>query len=150
MNTPTIDRFKNWLEERIENYEAEKELHGKKERIQARLQMLKETLENYNRWASLQTPSNDKTVGDCHIFIIEQSGEKPAGEKYSFDEVAELLKKFSSQSTPIPIITPCVELEKEVERLKGLLIKEFNKSATYMNTKNRLMACEKFKTENNL
>ena len=56
---------------------------------------------------------------------------------YSLLRISELEKQLSDK-------------DKEVDRLKGLLIKEFNKSATYMSTKNRLMACEKFKTDNNL
>ena len=40
--------------------------------------------------------------------------------------INEYFKK-ELKSTPIPIQTPCVELEKEVERLKGLL-REFHDS----------------------
>jgi len=42
-----------------------------------------------------------------------------AGIEGYWSEVYEWL----DESTPIPILTPCVELEKEVERLKGLIEK---------------------------
>ena len=57
------------------------------------------------------------------------------------------------KSTPIPILTPCVELEKEVERLKGLIEKAYRLGfdsgmKTKVSDHNKIL--EQFKTENNL
>ena len=49
-------------------------------------------------------------IGDIHIFIIEQSGDKAAGERYSFDEVAELVRT-REQITSAPLLKRIEDLE---------------------------------------
>ena len=57
-------------------------------------------------------------IGDIHIFIIEQSGDKAAGERYSFDEVAELVRT-REQITSAPLLAKIEELEKENKPVDG-------------------------------
>jgi len=59
--------------------------------------------------------------------------------------------EWLDESTPIPIQTPCVELEKEVERLKGLindLLETGYSGLEHEHEKKEFI--DKFKTENNL
>src|SRR6188768_2587945 len=76
-------------------------------------------------WASLQTPSNENYWRErCEAAekVIEFR-ELPHEEFYRRNEFPnQVYRKWQElKSTPIPILTPCVELEKEVERLKGLI-----------------------------
>jgi hypothetical protein len=69
--------------------------------------------------SALQTPSNEKYWRErCEAAedMLEEI-DKEITIRYcnSYQKWQQL------KSTPIPIQTPCVELEKEVERLKGLL-----------------------------
>ena len=84
-------------------------------------------------WASLQTPSNEK-------YYVLYEGKDGRSETVSFiaNSLGDCYKQFEAKlgnpapqiidihSTPIPIQTSCVELEKEVERLKGLILRIYN------------------------
>ena len=86
-----------------------------------------------NKIASLQTPSNEKYAIGFAEWLMENNykweiddlvgycwyEENESGESKLY--AAADLYNIYKQSTPIPIQTPCVELEKEVERLKGLI-----------------------------
>jgi len=63
------------------------------------------------------------------------------------DHEKAYMKWLKLKSTPIPIQTPCVELEKEVERLKGLIE---NAWLHGFNNDTDITMWETFKTENNL
>jgi len=67
--------------------------------------------------ASLQTPSNDKYWRERCEAAEEMYRKLNLGQIHP----EEYIKWERLKSTPIPIQTPCVELEKEVERLKGLI-----------------------------
>jgi hypothetical protein len=130
-------RFKNWLEERIKNYEGEKEFYGKKERIQARLSMLNEVLENYNRW---QSPENEGKQAGVEGAAKEYTGKQSAwgiintqdGEGEIHDKLIiqkEIFNAFIAGAKWQPSIDSIrvkesgerIKLLGEVERLKGEL-----------------------------
>jgi len=98
--------------------------------------------------ASLQTPSNEKYWRErCELselmYLKLNMGE-------SHREIYEQWQRL--KSTPIPIQTPCVELEKEVERLKGLIEKMYLKNYGHQWEDGSLTkeSLQQFKTENNL
>ena len=115
-------------------------------------------------YASLQTPSNDKYwIERCEAAeeVIERFVVSPLHPDTS-DKGKKVFAEWQElKSTPIPIQTPCVELEKEVERLKGL-IKQRERSSHYtfyshastmtdhQIEKQFKERWETFKTENNL
>ncbi len=113
------------------------------------------------------------TKQDCIVKTIVEWGKHKNGEfeydDWDLDNVAHFgdfgedadVIEWLDESTPIPIPTPCVELEKEVERLKGL-IKQRERSSHYtfysdastmtdhQIEKQFKERWETFKTENNL
>ena len=99
-------------------------------------------------WASL-TPSNEKYWRErCEAAeaVIEQT---IYYHDRDFKQAEERWKHL--KSTPIPL-TPCVELEKEVERLKGLIegLKREQIWSTYKPTADQEKYWQNYKTENNL
>ena len=115
--------------------------------------------------ASLQTPSNvrwvkaserlPETSGKyyCKTFahikeIIWLNTALPGWDTLFKRDIAEWL----DESTPIPIQTPCVELEKEVERLKGLIWEMYGDMGTALNIADEFIEKEKnnFKAKHNL
>jgi hypothetical protein len=72
-------------------------------------------------------------------------------EEVEGEEETYKVKVIPKQSTPIPILTPCVELEKEVERLKGLIEKMYIDHWRHRPSNKPLSeTLLQFKTENNL
>ena len=103
--------------------------------------------------ASLQTPSNDYWRERCEAAELNTATYSEWQDEADGDDAQEYyhrwqeaLKKWQAlKSTPIPIQTPYVELEKEVERLKGLI-----SVALTTDPPRTIDEINKFKTEYNL
>ena len=93
--------------------------------------------------ASLQTPTEKYWRGRCEAAEEVMETIPPDvnwGNLGAIKDHEETYLKWSKlKSTPIPILTPCVELEKEVERLKGeLATLQNNYRMLYHKTENKL------------
>jgi hypothetical protein len=111
------------------------------------------------RYASLQTPSNvnmakQEAIGlakwirnnryEKYFVNLNESYFDINGQPITDEQLYNLYK----QSTPIPIQTPCVELEKEVERLKGKVNSLTLSSSINLKRRNELIEYLYKKAEN--
>jgi len=110
-------------------------------------------LRNLFKAASLQTPSNEYWRERCEAAeaVIDKFAAIPLHPDVTERGKTIFNKWQKLKSTPIPILTPCVELEKEIERLKGLIEKALKTVFIWKQESDLTEAAwNKFKTENNL
>ena len=71
-----------------------------------------------------ETTVEEKLYNDLHYQICNDLGlSQSDSSEFAAKMCVIIAKAFAaSLNRPIPIQTPCVELEKEVERLKGLIV----------------------------
>jgi len=101
-----------------------------------------------------ETTVEEKLYNDLHYQICNDLGlSQSDSSEFAAKMCVIIAKAFAaSLNRPIPIQTPCVELEKEVERLKGLIWEMYGDMGTALNITDEFIEKEKnnFRAKHNL